>query len=132
MYYVPPASSNYLKLNNIDTFSILEKDIAHFNSLRNVITCSDFNARIRSGQDGIVELTRDNDFITLPNDYQIDNLPRRRSLDTKTNRYKKRFLDLLSSLIQYCIHTKKLSCLKCGVEFDMNDILHEFKNLHHF
>ena len=25
-----------------------------------------------------------------------------------------------------------LSCLKSGVEFDMNDILYEFKNLHHF
>ena len=34
--------------------------------------------------------------------------------------------------ILYCIHTKKLSCLKSGVEFDMNDILYEFKNLHHF
>ena len=32
----------------------------------------------------------------------------------------------------YCIHTKKLSCLKSGVKFDMNDILYEFKNLHHF
>ena len=32
----------------------------------------------------------------------------------------------------YCIYTKKLSCLKSGVEFDMNDILYEFKNLHHF
>ena len=32
----------------------------------------------------------------------------------------------------YCIHTKKLSCLKSGVEFDKNDILHEFKYLHHF
>ena len=31
-----------------------------------------------------------------------------------------------------CIHTKKLSCLKSGVEFDMNDILYEFKNLDHF
>ena len=27
---------------------------------------------------------------------------------------------------------KKLSCLKSGAEFDMNDILYEFKNLHHF
>ena len=26
----------------------------------------------------------------------------------------------------------QLSCLKSGVEFDMNDILYEFKNLHHF
>ena len=32
----------------------------------------------------------------------------------------------------YCIHTKNLSCLKSGVEFDMNDILYEFKNLHQF
>ena len=32
----------------------------------------------------------------------------------------------------YCIHAKKLSCFKSGVEFDMNDILYEFKNLHHF
>ena len=32
----------------------------------------------------------------------------------------------------YCIHTKKLTCLKSGVEFDMNDILYEFKYLHHF
>ena len=42
----------------------------------------------------------------------------------KTLLAEKRFL--------YCIHTKKLSCLKSGVEFDMNDILYEFKNLHHF
>ena len=34
--------------------------------------------------------------------------------------------------ILYCIYTIKLSCLKSGVEFDMNDILYEFKNLHHF
>ena len=32
----------------------------------------------------------------------------------------------------YCIHTKKLSRLKSGVEFDMNDIFYEFKYLHHF
>ena len=32
----------------------------------------------------------------------------------------------------YCIHTKKLSCLRSGVEFDMNDIFYEFKYLHHF
>ena len=35
-------------------------------------------------------------------------------------------------VVLYCIHTKKLSCLKSGVEFDMNDILYEYKNLHHF
>ena len=29
----------------------------------------------------------------------------------------------------YCIHTKKLSCLRSGVEFDMNDIFYEFKYL---
>ena len=34
--------------------------------------------------------------------------------------------------ILYCIHTKKLSRLKSGVEFDMNDIFYEFKCLHHF
>ena len=87
--YVPPASSNYLKFNNINMFSNLEKDIAHFNSLGNVITFGDFNARIGSCQDGIAESTRDNYFITLPNDYKIDNLPRKRSLNTKANRYKK-------------------------------------------
>ena len=38
----------------------------------------------------------------------------------------------ISFIMLYCIHTKKLSCLKSGVEFDMNDILYEFKNLHHF
>ena len=32
----------------------------------------------------------------------------------------------------YFIHTKKLGCLKSGAEFDMNDILYELKNLHHF
>ena len=39
---------------------------------------------------------------------------------------------LKKNAVLYCIHTKKLSCLKSGVEFDMNDILYEFKNLHHF
>ena len=76
-------------------FSILDKDIAHFNSLGNIITCGDFNSRIGPLQDGVIESARDNNFITLPNDYQIDNLPNRHSLDTKTNRYKKPFLDFL-------------------------------------
>ena len=38
----------------------------------------------------------------------------------------------MQSYALHCIHTKKLNCLKSGVEFDMNDILYEFKNLHHF
>ena len=42
------------------------------------------------------------------------------------------FVTSLTDCKLYCIHTKKLSCLKSGVEFDMNDILYEFKNLHHF
>ena len=42
-------------------------------------------------------------------------------------KWKVRYIFLL-----YCIRTKKLSCLKSRVEFDMNDILYEFKNLHHF
>ena len=32
----------------------------------------------------------------------------------------------------HCIHTKKLSCLRSSVEFDMNDIFYEFKYLRHF
>ena len=32
----------------------------------------------------------------------------------------------------HCIHTKKLSRLKSGVEFEMNEIFYEFKYLHHF
>ena len=40
-------------------------------------------------------------------------------------------LSMLESNL-YCIHTKKLSCLKSGVEFVMNDNLYEFKYLHHF
>ena len=35
-------------------------------------------------------------------------------------------------IILHSHQNKKLSCLKSGVEFDMNDILYEFKNLHHF
>ena len=41
-------------------------------------------------------------------------------------------LMLFSIVDLYCIHTKKLSCLRSGVEFDMNDIFYEFKYLHHF
>ena len=92
---IPPVNSNYLKFNNIDMFSILDKDIALFNSSGNVITCGDINSRIGSLQDGIIESARDNNFITLPKDYQIDYLPKRHSLDTNTNRYKKPFLDFL-------------------------------------
>ena len=37
-----------------------------------------------------------------------------------------------TSICNTAFTPKKLSCLKSGVEFDMNDILYEFKNLHHF
>ena len=40
------------------------------------MTCGDFNSRIGSLQCGIIEPARDNNFITLPNDYQIDVPPK--------------------------------------------------------
>ena len=40
--------------------------------------------------------------------------------------------DTFPLTLQHCIHTKKLSSLRSGVEFDMNDIFYEFKYLHHF
>ena len=38
----------------------------------------------------------------------------------------------MRSVDLYCIHIKTLSCLRSGVEFDMNGIFYEFKYLHHF
>ena len=37
-----------------------------------------------------------------------------------------------TSIFKSCIQTKKLSCLRSDVEFDMNGIFYEFKKLHHF
>ena len=50
--------------------------------------------------------------------------------ENQVKQYFKRFWK--SDWFLYCIHTKKLNCLRSGVEFDMNDIFYEFKYLHHF
>ena len=76
-------------------FQIIEDDIKYFLSLGNVITCGDFNSRLGNCSDSILESAKDNIFFHFPSDYNFDYLPKRHSVDVKTNRYKKPFLDML-------------------------------------
>ena len=72
-------------------FQIIEDDIKYFGSLGNIINCGDFNSRLGNCSDSILASAKDNSFLDLPSDYHFDYLPKRRSMDVKTNRYKKPF-----------------------------------------
>ena len=96
--YVKPANTSS-KTNNTDGYDTLRELDILINDLRSkgdIILCGDFNSRISTELD-FIENDSDNvnSFIPLPDDYEVDNLTRRNSQDSKTNNYKRLFLELL-------------------------------------
>ena len=96
--YIKPANSSSKNSDNSGHDNLRDLDILINDLQKNgdIILCGDFNARIANEPDFITNDTDSADaFIPLPEDYIPDNLTKRNSQDSKTNCYKRLFLDML-------------------------------------
>ena len=115
--YIKPAnaSSKTCNTDGYDTLRELDKLINDLRSKGDIILCGDFNSRISTELD-FIENDSDhvNSFIPLPEDYEPDNLTRRNSQDSKTNNYKRLFLELLINNSIHILNGRTLGDFKGG------------------
>lgn len=91
--YIPPPTSKYYS----DHYTTLENDIAMYSNLGDVKLMGDFNARLGTLQDYVID---DSDkHLALPPDYCPDSQKHRRNVDTKVNSHGK-------NLISMCMATQ--------------------------
>ena len=93
--YNSPKISTYTKENECNSLQLIEEQSAKFSELDQIIIGGDFNSRIRTKADFIVEDRKD-----LPEDYELDNFTTHRN-----NKY----ISLTSygeQLIQLCTASK--------------------------
>ena len=94
IYLWPDGSPAYIVVN-VDFFELLENDISFYKNQGDVYLCGDFNSRVGLKHDFIMN-DNINDFIdTL--DYIPDSYCCRASLDTKSNSFGSKLLDLCKS-----------------------------------
>ena len=113
--YVKPSNSTSNSTDN-DGYNTLRELDNLINKLRDqgeIILCGDFNSRISNLPDFIEHDYNCNDgFIPLPEDYIPDNLRKRNSQDTKTNNYKRLFLDILTNNSIHILNGRTLGDFK--------------------
>ena len=96
--YIPPQSSNYHTLYDIDIFSKLEEDLCFYKTKGNIALLGDVNSRIGRKHDFIY-----NDLeIDLEFEYTYGDLPSRNSMDHTSNRFGDKLLDLCKAVNILC------------------------------
>ena len=91
--YNSPKHSNYTKENNCNVTDILREQLSKFSSSDIIFIGGDFNSRVRSQDDFIIESENDLDY--LPQDYEIDSITSlRNNQDISMNGYGQYLLDL--------------------------------------
>ena len=96
LVYFPPSGSIYTQRLDKDILDCIEQDINKYCELGNILLCGDFNARIGTQPDFVVQ--DDNSFAPLFDSYPIDRpILHRHSLDTTVDTRGKHLLDLCIS-----------------------------------
>lgn len=72
LVYNPPSGSTYTQGLQKDILDSIEIDICKFKEKGNILLCGDFNARVGEVKDFITQ--DDNNYLPMPNDYQIDKI----------------------------------------------------------
>ena len=94
--YFPPTVSSYTKSLEENIFDCLEKDIANFSRDSDILICGDFNARIGTCPDYILQ--DDSKFVPLFDSYPIDqNRMERKNSDIKLDTRGKELLNFCIS-----------------------------------
>ena len=96
MVYDPPENSSYSKGIDHNILDCIEKDITHYQNLGNILICGDFNARVSTEPDFIVN--DDNGYIPLHSNYIVDKqILSRHNMDSKLDNRGRDLLDLCVS-----------------------------------
>jgi hypothetical protein len=91
--YFPPSISSYTKDLDVHILDSIEKDITIFSKNADILLCGDFNARIGTNPDYI--LNDDNKFIPIFNSYPVDkDILERHNKDTQLYARGKELLDV--------------------------------------
>ncbi|CAG2184913.1 unnamed protein product [Mytilus edulis] len=94
--YNPPVTSKYTQELSSDVFDCIEKDILQYKKMGEILLCGDFNARIGSENDFIVN--DDSKFTPIFDTYPTDkNIMTRKSRDQKIDQRGKEVLDFCIS-----------------------------------
>ena len=84
--YNSPKHSNYTKENNCNVIDILREQLSKFSSSDIIFIGGDFNSRVGTRDDLIIESENDLDY--LPQDYEIDSITSiRNNQDISINEY---------------------------------------------
>ena len=92
--YNSPINSSYTKKHTNDFYCELQNKLTTFSSNEYVLIGGDFNARTGILRDYIYEDESDKTFISLPDEYEIDQFTRKRNnQDIHTNSYGEKIID---------------------------------------
>ena len=95
--YIPPYDSPYYKIHkDLDIFDELSFDITKFSKVGHIMVSGDLNARLGSKSETLLESEINNHCDSLP-DPHIITPPPRCSMDTRSNTYGNRLLDICVS-----------------------------------
>ena len=129
--YIPPESSNYHTLYDIDIFSKLEEDLCFYKTKGNIALLGDLNSRIGRKHDFIYNDSE----IDLEFEYTNGDLPSRNSMDHTSNRFGDKLLDLCKAVNILCHNGRsgldkdgRLTCMTHAGESVVDYLLTPFEN----
>jgi exonuclease III len=113
--YVKPAntSSKTSDENGFDLLRSIDELVNNLLPRGLVIICGDFNARLGHEPDFIInDINGADSHVPIPDDYIKDTLVRRNSRDSKTNSYKRPFLDIILNNKMHILNGRTLGDLR--------------------
>ena len=104
--YIPPSNSEYFKNQDIDLFDQLKSDLVKYNSKGQIIIIGDLNARLGSSQENFSYVNDNPDDLSYVDD--IDSLPVRCLIDTKSNQSGRKLIKLLNECSLISLNGRKI------------------------
>ena len=104
--YIPPQNSKYSKDNGENCpYAEIQKDILKFKKLGDIILMGDFNARKGNLQDQIELNSVFSNLENTEGDFLVGHkFPNMRSMDTKTSKFVRSLVEILSSNSLICLN----------------------------
>ena len=105
--YFSPSNSSYIVRQNLDVFSISQRDITRYSVNGDLVICGDVNAR--TGTE--IETFEPDNYIPAPFDHVDHTLPIRKSRDIVCNERGRELLDLCTTSNLHCLNGRTLGDL---------------------
>ena len=104
--YIPHSSSEYFKNQDTYLFDQLKSDLVKYNSKGQIIIIGDPNARLGSSQENFSNISDNPDDLSYVDD--IDSLPVRCLIDTKSNQSGRKLIKLLNECSLISLNGRKI------------------------